>query len=292
MGKKDSTTLNKSMEGKVCVITGANSGLGLVTARALAARKAHVVMVCRSPERGEAARADILQSVPSASLDLLQADLSSQTAIRNAADEINVRYHRLDVLINNAGCHLKKRQTTIDGIEWQLAVNHLAVFLLTNLLLDKLKSSAPARIITVSSELHRIGKINPRNIQAKNGYSFNGYTQYGMTKRMNIMFTREIAKRLRGDRVVANCLHPGSVATNFGDYSPSTRRLVNLFSKSPEKGAETMIWLATDPLMSTTTGEYFKNCKIATPGPARATRDTEAQKQLWEMSAVLTRIPV
>jgi retinol dehydrogenase 12 len=273
------------MNGKVCIVTGANSGIGLVTARELARMGAHVVMVCRNRAKGEAALADIKKAVGSARVDLMLCDLSSQADIRRFADEFKAAYDRLDVLVNNAGIYLRDRTLTVDGLETTFAVNHLGYFLLTHLLLDRLKQSAPSRVVNVSSDAHPYGHINFDDLQGEHGYK--GVRAYCHSKLANILFTRELARRLAGTNVTANSLHPGAVST--GIFRPLPRPLValiKLITMSPDKGARTSIYLASSPDVETVTGKYFVRCAEA-PISTEA-RNDEIARRLWDESLQLT----
>jgi NAD(P)-dependent dehydrogenase (short-subunit alcohol dehydrogenase family) len=224
-----------------------------------------------------------------ASADLLLADLSAQAAIRELAGQILQRCPRIDVLINNAGAVFASRSTTVDGLETTFATNHLAYFLLTNLLLERLKASAPTRIVNVSSRAHTsAGGIPFDDLQAEHGYS--GWRRYAESKLANILFTRELARRLEGTHVTVNALHPGVVATGFGQGGSFWLRLGltigRPFLLSPEQGAETVIYLATAPAVATVTGKYFAKCAEATPSPVA--HDNALARRLWEVSAKLT----
>ena len=278
------------MQGKICLVTGSTSGIGRVTALALAKMGATVVLACRNKSKGEATRDEIKAQNPNAPVDILLADLSSQQSVRQLARDFTDRYSRLDVLLNNAGGIFLRRSTTIDGLEQTFAVNYLAPFLLTNLLLDTLKASAPARIVTVASGAHQGATINFDDLQAKKRYSAMG--AYGQSKLATILFTHELAKRLQGTNVTANCLHPGMVATNFGNGNgPVLSFLVKLVMRtgiSPEKGAETSIYLASSPEVEGVTGKYFSNCKEVRS--SKESYDDAAAQRLWEVSAELTRL--
>src|SRR5215210_591469 len=247
------------MGGKVVLITGGTSGIGKAAATALAAMGARVVITGSNPERGEAALAELQGDSRNDSVDLMLADLSKQAEVRRLAEEFLQRHDRLDVLVNNAGVVQSKRTETTDGIETTLAINHLAPFLLTNLLLDRLKQSAPSRVITVSSEAQRWGNIDFDDIQSTRKYK--GFPVYGMTKLANIMFTYELAERLKGSFVTANCLHPGPVSTNFGKNNGGPMalffRAAKPFMRTPEQGADTLIWLASSSDVNGVSGEYF-----------------------------------
>jgi retinol dehydrogenase 14 len=274
-----------AMNGKVCLITGANSGIGKATALGLAQMGATVVMVCRDQAKGEAAQREIKAASSSESVDLLLADLASQQSIRQLAGEIRERYPGLHVLINNAGISPSARRLTSDGIESTLAVNHLAPFLLTNLLLDHLKASAPARIVNVSSTA--MGTIDFDNLQGEK--QFNMMSIYGQSKLMNGLFTYELARRLEGTGVTANCLHPGVVSTNLArDFFPLFRLLVRFFFISPEKGAQTSIYLASSPEVEGVSGKYFIKKREAKSSPA--SYDEAAAKRLWRISEELTHL--
>ncbi len=278
------------MNGKTCMVTGANAGIGKATALGLAKMGAKVVMVCRSRERGEVALAEITRESGNDSVSLLLADLSSQTAIRNLAADFTATYPSLHVLINNAGMIPKRRTVTEDSLETQFAVNHLAHFLLTNLLLDKLKASAPARIINVSSQVHRRASINFDDVQSERSYR--PTSVYAWTKLANVLFTYELARRLEATDVTANCLHPGAVATNLlADYMPRVPRfMTKIIGMSPETGAQTSLYLATSPDVEGVSGKYFVNQKSALS--SKASYDRTAARRLWEVSAKLTGLPI
>jgi retinol dehydrogenase-14 len=280
--------MEKTMSGKVCLITGASSGMGKVTALELAKRGATVVMVCRDPARGEAARSEITAASSNPSVDLLLADLSSQQAIRQLAQEFRAKYERLHVLVNNAGGIYGSRTLTADGLELTFALDHLAYFLLTNLLLDVLRQSAPARIVNVSSDAHRMGPINFDNLQGDRRYF--GLRAYGQAKLANIIFTYDLARRLEGTGVTVNCMYPGFVRTNFGRRNAGIYSVfVAVFSrlmKTPEKGAETIVYLASSPAVEGVSGKYFINGKEARS--SKISYDEGMARRLWEVSAQLT----
>jgi retinol dehydrogenase 12 len=272
------------MKGKVCLITGATSGIGKVTAQELAQAGAAVVVVGRNPQRTAAVVEQIKNKTGSQQVDSLIADLSVQADVRRLAQEFRQRYDRLDVLVNNAGSFFMQRQTSQDGIELTFALNHLAYFLLTNLLLDVLIASAPARIINVSSGAH-LG-ASARWSDLKDPPSYSGWRAYSASKLANIAFTYELARRLEGTGVTSNALHPGYVATNFAlNNSTFLRPLLKLFQLAaitPEKGAETTIYLAASPEVEGVTGKYFYRCQpIAS---SRASYDEQAARKLWELS--------
>jgi retinol dehydrogenase 14 len=282
---------NSGMGGKVALVTGGTSGIGKATAMALAAMGADVVVVGRDRERGERAAAEI-RAQTGGHVDLALADLSSQAEVRNLADEFKRRYDRLDVLVNNAGLVQSTRTETVDGLESTFAINHLAPFLLTNLLLDMLKQSAPSRVVTVSSEAERWGSIDFDDLQSKKKYR--GFPVYGMTKLANIMFTYELAERLKGTGVTATCMHPGAVNTRFGtnNRGPMTIlfRLSKPFMRTSEQGADTVIWLAASPEVEGLSGRYYANRKPLEP--KKIANDFAARRRLWEESERLTGLGV
>ncbi|MHB0858783.1 MAG: SDR family oxidoreductase [Anaerolineae bacterium] len=277
-----------AMAGKVCVITGATSGIGAATARGLARLGATVVAIGRNPHRGAAVVHSIRRETGNRQVFLQLADLSSQRQVRILADALRAEYSRLDVLINNAGAFYFRRRESVDGIEMTFALNHLAGFLLTNLLLDRLVDSAPARIITVSSRSHRRARMHWEDPFLTHGY--NGLKAYGQSKLANVLFTYELARRLRGTDVTANAMHPGLVATRIatGRELPSRilRGAMNLFARSPEEGARTAIYLATSPDVAGVTGRYFVDEQPV--DSSRSSYDNEAASRLWRLSAELT----
>ena len=283
---------NGGMGGKTVLITGGTSGIGKATAVAVAAMGADVVVVGRNPERGEAAVEEIRAQSHGEAVELILADLSVQSEVRRLADEFQERHDRLDVLANNAGLVQSKRTETEDGIETTLAINHLAPFLLTNLLLERLEESAPSRVITVSSEAQRWGNMDFEDIQSTRKYR--GFPVYGMTKLANIMFTYELAERLKGTGVTANCLHPGPVSTNFGKNNGGPMalffRLGKPFMRSPEQGADTLIWLAVSPDVEGVSGKYFSDRKEIEA--KEIAYDEGARRRLWEVSEDLTGLKV
>ena len=285
--------MNTSMQGKICMVTGANSGIGEATALGLAQMGATVVMICRDQTKGEEAQNQIKTKSGNNAVDLLLADLSSQQSIRQLVENFQQNYTQLHVLINNAGVFMMSRKATVDGLEMTFAVNYLAPFLLTNLLLDKLQNSAPARIVNVSSESHQSGYIKIDDLQAEKGYR--SWNAYGQSKLALVMFTYELARRLQGTDMTVNCLHPGFVSTNIGqsDTAPIVRTLVKfIFSRgiSPEEGAKTSIYLASSPEVEGVTGKYFAKCIPIRSAPI--SYDKSLQQQLWEQSAKLVNLPV
>jgi retinol dehydrogenase 14 len=283
---------NGGMGGQTVLITGGTSGIGKAAAVALAAMDANVVIVGRNQERGEAAVEEIRARSHNESVELLLADLSVQSEVRRLAEEFQERYDRLDVLANNAGLVQSKRTETPDGIETTLAINHLAPFLLTNLLLERLEQSAPSRVITVSSEAQRWGKMDFEDMQSRRKYR--GFPVYGMTKLANIMFSYEFAERLNGAGVTATCLHPGSVDTNFGQNNRGPMalffRTFKPFMRSAEQGADTLVWLASSPEVDGVSGKYFSDRKEIEA--QKVAYDRAARRRLWEISEELTGLKV
>lgn len=272
------------MHKKVCLVTGANSGIGKVTAKALAAGGATVIMICRNRDKGEAARAEIVRETGAENVDLMIADFSDLGRVRRLAADVKAKYPRLHTLVNNAGAYNSKRNLTADGYETTFAGNHLGYFLLTVELLDLLKSSAPARVVNVASEAHRNAHINFDDLSLENSYS--GWKAYGQSKLANALFTYELARRLKGTGVTANCMHPGVVGTslfnNIGGLAGKITGLFTPFMRTPEKGADTIIWLASSPEVEGITGKYFIDRKERATNPE--SYDTAIAARLWEVS--------
>jgi len=277
-----------SMEGKVCIITGANSGIGKATAIGLAKMNATLVMLCRDKERGESAQKEIIELTGNNNVDLILCDLSSQKEIRNFAIEFKKKYNNLHILINNAGVMLSKRALSVEGFEMNFAVNHLAPFLLTNLLLDMLKKSAPSRIVNVGSAAHRMGKIDFEDLQRENKKG-RPMGLYGNSKLAMILVSYELSRKLEGSNVTVNVLHPGLINTNLGrDRSSTSKGFASKFFKSPEIGAETSIFLATSPEVEGITGKYFTKKKEK--DSSKKSYNEEYAKRLWEISLDLTKL--
>jgi retinol dehydrogenase 14 len=284
--------LNGGMGGQTLLVTGGTSGIGKAAAVAMAAMGADVVVTGLDPERGGLAVEEIRAESTGGSVELILADLAVQAEVRRLAEEFRVRHDRLDVLVNNAGLVQSERTETPDGIETTLAVNHLAPFLLTNLLLDLLKKSAPSRIVTVSSEAQRWGTMDFEDLQSRRNYK--GMPVYGMTKLANIMFTCELAERLKGTGVTSTCVHPGAVNTRFGtsDRGPMTLlfRLSKPFMRTPEQGADTLIYLASSREVEGISGKYYSDRKWIEP--QEIALDPAARRKLWEASEELTGLKV
>lgn len=281
---------DKNGEDRIALVTGANAGIGLETVRGLARAGMRVVMVCRNQERGQRALAEVRENTGSEELALLLCDLSSQASIRELAKAFHERFSTLHVLVNNAAVICSGRELTDDGIERQFAVNHLAPFLLTNLLLETMKQNAPARIINVSSQMHQRTKFDWENLQGEKRY--HPRQIYAQTKLANVLFTKELARRLEGTGVTANALHPGTVATGlFGRFLglPSWLGfLTDWLGISPEQGAETSLYLATSPDVAETTGKYFRKCRPIACNPVA--EDPQIAKKLWDVSEELTGV--
>jgi NAD(P)-dependent dehydrogenase (short-subunit alcohol dehydrogenase family) len=277
------------MTGKTILITGANQGIGKASAVALGPMGARVVLVCRNETKAREAIVDI-ENAGAKNVELIVGNLGSQADVRRIAAEFVSRHDALDVLMNNAGVLVPSRRTTVDGIEETLAINHLGPFLLTTLLLEVLKKTAHARIVNVSSRAHRGARIHWDDLQLERGYSAN--KAYGQSKLCNILFTRELAKRLESTGVTANSLHPGVIASGFGHtYGGAISvvlKVVKPFLATPEEGAKTQVWLASSPEVEGITGNYFEKCAEAKP--SRRALEADAPARLWEISEKLVGI--
>jgi NAD(P)-dependent dehydrogenase (short-subunit alcohol dehydrogenase family) len=272
----------------IAVVTGANSGIGLETARGLARRGYRTVLLCRNEQRAEAAKADIDASVPDADTSIVLCDLGLQSDVRRAAGEIAERFDRLDVLVNNAAITIRRRDVTSEGIDMMLAVNHLGPMLLTELLRPVLEASTPARVVNVASEAHKfVRTVRLDDLQATRGYGLLGFGRYGETKLMNILTTRQQARRHAGRGVTYNCLHPGGVRTNLGAPPPLVGRAVGLLLKSPAEGARTSLAAATDPAYADLSGSYLVKERPADAKLSRVARDDDLAAGLWDASWAL-----
>ncbi len=276
--------MKENMNGKICLVTGATNGIGRATVQALAQVGATVIMVGRDTQKTSRVIKEIRAASGNKNVGSILADLSSEQDVRRLAHEFKGKYSHLHVLINNAGAVFMQRQLSVDGIEMTFALNHLAGFLLTNLLLDTLKASAPARIINVSSGAHTTGKIEFDNLQAERGYSPRVYEN---SKLANILFTMELARRLEGTGVTVNALHPGFTSTGFAKNNGKViAALVSIFAplvaRSSAKGAETSIYLASSPSVEGITGKYFHNSRVL-PAAPQAT-DMIVASKLWYVS--------
>ena len=273
-----------SMTGKTVLVTGATNGIGKITALELAKMGARVLLVARDPSKGAATLEEIKRVVPDANLELLLADLSLMADTRKLADEVKSKVAALDVLVNNAGAIFTERKVTSEGLEETFALNHMNYFLLTNLLLGELKDAPAARIVNVSSEAHRYGRVNFDDLQSLKGFS--GMSVYGTSKLMNILFSNALVRRLEGTRVVTNALHPGVVATGFAQSSTGPwkwlfglLRYIPGAMIPPERGAETSVYLASSSEVEGVTGAYWSNKRLTKA--ASVTQDRDVQERLW-----------
>ena len=276
------------LSAKTAIITGANSGIGLEAAVELARQGANVVLACRNPNKGEAAKTDIEQRAGNGTVTLMSLDLASFASIRGFAKEALDQLPRIDILLNNAGIVARQRTVTVDGFEQTFGVNHLGHFLLTTLLLDRITTTPEARIVTVASHAHKFagGGLDFDDLQTERGYK--AMRVYGKSKLANIMFTRELARRIADTSATANSVHPGFVASNFGRNDPLGNLAMTLakpFALSPSKGARTSIYVASDPAVTGVTGKYFYKCAVVEP--TSYARDDAAARQLWEISETL-----
>jgi len=272
------------MQGKTVVITGATSGIGEVAAIRLSEKGARIVLVARDKARADAT----LNKLSGSEHTVHFADLSRISEMKRLANELAAE-PQIDVLMNNAGALFNMRQVTEDGLEKTFATNHMSYFVVTNLLLPKLKPGA--RIVSTASDAHKGAKLNFDDLQSSKGYS--GFAVYGKSKLANILFNRELARRIDGTGVTANCLHPGFVATRFGDQSGGIVSIAVRVAKpigaiSPEKGAQTMIYLASSPDVANVSGKYFYKCEVATP--TKEAQDDAAARRLWEESAKISGV--
>jgi NAD(P)-dependent dehydrogenase (short-subunit alcohol dehydrogenase family) len=277
------------MIGKICLVTGANAGIGYAISFGLAKMGATVIMVCRDKTRGEAALNEIKEKSNNGSISLFIADLSSQSSIHQLVTDFKMNFGKLDILINNAGVITQNRTLTEDGLETQFAINHIAPFLLTELLLDSLKSSNSARIINISSNAHRTANINFDDLQSEQDYK--PREVYQRTKLCNILFTYELARQIEGTHISANCVHPGVITTKLLQAYNGSKRgfgfIGKLLYSSPEKGAETPLYLASSSEVEGISGKYFYNKKVT--NSSNYSNDLSVAKQLWQMSKSLTK---
>jgi NAD(P)-dependent dehydrogenase (short-subunit alcohol dehydrogenase family) len=273
------------MATRVCVVTGASSGLGLAISIALARAGKRVVMVCRDKGRGEAALSAVRSNAAGDSTELAQADLSSQASIREFADWFANGYERLDVLVNNAATFTQKRSTTVDGLETMFATNHLGPFLLTNLLLDRLATGAPSRVINVTAP--STSKLDFDDLQGER--QFSALTAFGRSKMCNLLFTYELARRLAGSVTTVNALHPGLMKTNLMNQAPALLRWpLGLISAAPDKSAAAVARLSLDPEFGSRTGQFFKGTTVGLS--SAYSRDPAIQQRLWQVSERLTAL--
>jgi len=280
------------MQGKTVVVTGGTSGIGEVAAVRLAGQGARIVLIARDPKRAEVTMGFLKKANAAADHKAHFGDLSSIADAKRVAGEIANSESRIDVLVNNAGAVFLSRQQSADGLEMTFATNHMNYFVVTNVLLDRLKATPGARIVSTASDAHKSGKLDFDDLQSERNYS--SFRVYGTSKLCNVLFTRELARRLDGTGVTANCLHPGFVGTRFGQNNATNAflkllaRAIMTFGISPEEGAKTIIHLASSPDVATISGEYFYKCKVAEP--TLAAQDDDAARRLWDVSAKLAGI--
>lgn len=272
------------MQGKIIVITGATSGIGRVAAEKLAGMGARMVLVARDKSRGEETLGRLREAGPGVAHSIHYADLSRLGEMRRVGREIAAAEPRIDVLLNNAGALFSSRHVTEDGLEMTFALNHMSYFVLTSELAERLRAAAPARVINTASDAHKGNRLDFGDLQSTHDYR--GFRVYGRSKLCNILYTRELARRLAGAGVTANSLHPGFVATRFGDQSggmfSAGIRFAKYFAISPEKGAETIVYLASSPEVAKLSGKYFYKCREATP--TNEAVDDQAAARLWAES--------
>ncbi|WP_437893622.1 SDR family oxidoreductase [Sorangium sp. So ce124] len=273
------------MNGKVCIVTGGNTGIGKETARGLAQRGAKVVLACRDTARGEAARDDIARSTGRKDVEVIALDLGSKASIRAFGERFRAAHERLDVLVNNAGVWRNSRGTTEEGLEATFGVNHVGTWLLTQDLLPLLKKSAPSRVVVLSSKLHYRGRMDWEDLQFERR-KYGTTAAYAQSKLANVLFTKALARRLEGTGVTVNAVHPGVVRTELmRDYPKLLVKLFTLFLLTPEQGAECSLHVATAPELAGVTGEYFEKSRIK-PAAAEAL-DEAAQERLWALTEAL-----
>ncbi|XP_076577542.1 retinol dehydrogenase 12, like isoform X2 [Chaetodon auriga] len=283
-------TSAERLEGKTVVITGANTGIGKETAIDLAKRGAKVIMACRDMDRAQAAMKEVVESSGSQQVTCMRLDLADSKSIREFAEAINKGEPQLNILINNAGVMVCPYGKTADGFEMQIGVNHLGHFLLTHLLIDLIKRSAPARIITVSSMAHSFGSINLEDINSEKSYNKSG--AYSQSKLANVLFNRLLAKKLEGTGVTTYSLHPGVIQTDLWRHLSGPQRfvmkMVSPFTKSPVQGAQTTIYCAVEPSLEKESGGYYSDCAPASC--SAAAKDDDMAQKLWELSCQLLSI--
>jgi retinol dehydrogenase-14 len=278
---------------RTILITGGTNGIGKAASIELARKGATIVLVGRNHSKTHQVVRQIIEQTDNPAVHGLVADLSSMAEVRRLVQEFLQSYPRIDILVNNVGGIFATHTLTVDGYEYTFALNHLSYFLLTNLLLDALKSNAPSRIINVSSRSHEGASLNFNDLQNEQHYNFGGYKAYGQSKLANLLFTYELARRLTGTNVTVNALHPGTVATGFGENNNSimkvSMRIYHQFSLSPEQGADTVVYLASSPEVEGVTGKYFVERKAVRSSPE--SYDVETQNRLWSISCQLTGLP-
>ena len=273
------------MNGKVCLVTGATDGIGKVSARVLAEKGAKVIIVGRNPEKSATVLAELKSSSGNENIDLLMADLAVMQEVYDLAEQVISHYDRLDILLNNAGGYFAKHELTSDGLERTFALNHMSYFLLTNKLMELLKSSAPARIVNVSSDAHYGVDMDFENLNGEQEYK--AWKGYQKSKLANVLFTYELLKKVPAD-ITVNCLHPGFVATNFGHniggfFGPVLKIAQRISAIDPEEGAKTSIFLCSAPEVKGVSGKYFYKCQPKTS--SRESRNMDTGKRLWQISS-------
>lgn len=278
-----------NLSGKTIVITGGTSGIGRITAEKLSAFGATVIITSRDASRGRAVADQIIHATDNSNVHMIQCDLADLSSVRRFAEALLTRFPAIHVLINNAGTWEMTRKTSVDGYELNMATNHLGPFLLTNLLLDCLKKSAPSRIITVASSAHKSAHLNFKDLHLEKSFGwFRGYSQ---SKLMNVLFTRSLDARLTGTEVTANCLHPGLVRTSiFKNMNSFNRFFMSFIATSPEKGAETSVYLATSDEVANISGKYFSDKKVISSSPESC--NMEVAEKLWGISEQLAGLTV
>jgi len=281
-----------ALRGKVVLLTGSTAGIGAVAAASFAEQGATLVLAARNQAKAEALATRLKEETGNTDLHILLADMSVQAEVVALAETFRSRFERLDVLVNNAGAMFERRDVSADGWERTFALNHMAYFRLTLELRDLLRASAPARVVSVASRAHENGKMHWDDLQLERGYSGRGWAAYSQSKLCNILFTRELARRLDGTGISATCLHPGFVATSFGHNNGglfrSLLRFSQLFGRSPEAGADTLIWAASAPEAEGLTGVYLADREVRS-GSA-ASQDMEAAARLWSLSEELAEV--
>ena len=273
------------MNGKVCLVTGATDGIGKISARVLAEKGAKVIIVGRNPEKSATVLAELKSSSGNENIDLLMADLAVMQEVYDLAEQVISHYDRLDILLNNAGGYFAKHELTSDGLERTFALNHMSYFLLTNKLMELLKSSAPARIVNVSSDAHYGVDMDFENLNGEQEYK--AWKAYQKSKLANVLFTYELLKKVPAD-ITVNCLHPGFVATNFGHniggfFGPVLKIAQRISAIDPEEGAKTSIFLCSAPEVKGVSGKYFYKCQPKTS--SRESRNMDTGKRLWQISS-------
>ena len=273
------------MNGKICLVTGATDGIGKISARVLAEKGAKVIIVGRNPEKSETVLAELKSSSGNENIDLLMADLAVMQEVYDLAEQVISHYDRLDILLNNAGGYFAKHELTSDGLERTFALNHMSYFLLTNKLMELLKSSAPARIVNVSSDAHYGVDMDFENLNGEQEYK--AWKAYQKSKLANVLFTYELLKKVPAD-ITVNCLHPGFVATNFGHniggfFGPVLKIAQRISAIDPEEGAKTSIFLCSAPEVKGVSGKYFYKCQPKTS--SRESRNMDTGKRLWQISS-------